>query len=192
MGIDHGRFEGITDDQGRPLPFDQAYHVYNAFVDFHAFCTVFADPVAGGQGVQDLKQIGDRVVHDAAFSKPPTNLGSHIAEGSFFQNGEIALTLKGMTLENGQACALMGYDSGESAFKMIMHPTPGMEIVTVGGSHYWGDIAKGLESGWVQRADMVELVVSETILPMPPGKVHSVVERRIVIRNVPAPEACPR
>jgi hypothetical protein len=36
----------------------------------------------------------------------------------------------------------------------------------------------------VQKATMTELVVSETILPMPPNKINSVIERNIVIRNV--------
>lgn len=184
LGIDHDHFEGLKDSRGETLPIDKAYHVYNAFIDFHAFCTVFADPTPSGRGIQDLKTIGNKVVHAAAFSEPPTNLGSHIAEGSFFRNGEITLTFKGLTMENGHPCALIGYDSGNSAFKMIMHPMPDMEIVSVGSSHYWGDIAKSLTSQWVQKATMVELVVAEAALPMPPGKIHSVVERSISIHNV--------
>jgi hypothetical protein len=35
---------------------------------------------------------------------------------------------------------------------------------------------------------MYELVVSETTLPTPPGKVNSVIERDIVVRNISAKE----
>ena len=96
LGIDHDRFEGLTDSRGETLPLDKAYHVYNAFIDFHAFCTVFTDPTITGRGIQDLKTIGDSVIHVAAFSEPATHLGSHIAEGSFFRNGEITLAFKGL------------------------------------------------------------------------------------------------
>ena len=149
-----------------------------------SFCNVFAGPTPSGSGIQDLKTIGKKIVHSTAFSEPATNLGSHIAEGSFFRNGEITLTFKGLTLDNGHPCALIGYDSGSSVFKMIMQPMPNLEIVSVGSSHYWGDISKSLTNHWVQRATMVELVVSEAVLPMPPGKVNSVMERNIFIRNV--------
>jgi len=184
LGIDHARFEQIKDDQGRLIPFDKAYHIYNTFVDFHAICSVFANPAEAGQSVADLHHIGDEIVHHAAFSQPPTHLGSHIAEGSFFKNGRITLNLKGLTEENSGACALIGYDSGRSAFKMIMHPMAEMEVVVNGYSHYWGDIVKSLDNHWVQRATLVEIVASEATLPMPPGKTHSMVERQILIRNV--------
>ncbi len=67
---------------------------------------------------------------------------------------------------------------------MLMKPMPQLNIRTVGSSHYFGDIYKDLASGWVQKATMTEIVVSETTLPMPPNKVHTVVERLIEIRNV--------
>jgi hypothetical protein len=67
---------------------------------------------------------------------------------------------------------------------MIMQPMPNMEIQAVGSSHYRGDIYKDLATNWVQKATMIETVVSETALPMPPNKINSVVERIILIRNV--------
>ena len=184
FGIDHAKFEGLTDSTGAMLPSDRAYFVYNAFVDFHSICDAFAQPVHGGNGVQSLKRIGQRIVHAAAFSKPPVNLGSNIAEGSYFQNGEITLELKGLSLANGRPCALVGYDSGESAFLMIIKPTPEMEIRATGRSHYWGDIYKNLATNWVEKADLTEAVTSETTLPKPPNKLDTYVERHLAIRNV--------
>lgn len=105
-------------------------------------------------------------------------------EGSYFKNGEITLEFKGVSVRNDLTCAVIGYDSGESSFKMIMMPMADMKIETIGSSHYWGDIYKSLSTGWVQKVDMTEIVLSETSLPVPPGKVNSVVERRILIRNV--------
>jgi len=184
FGIDHGKFENLVDASGKALPIDKAYHVYNAFIDFHAFCNVFAEPTTAGNGIQNLKKIGQKIVHAAAFSEPPVNLGNNIAAGSSFKNGEITLEFKGVSVVNGRPCALLEYDSGESSFKMLMKPMPDMEVRTTGSSHYFGDIYKDLATQWVQKVTMTELVVSETILPMPPNKINSVIERNIMIRNV--------
>ena len=184
FGIDHGKFENLVDSNGNTLPPDKAYQVYNTFIDFHGFCNVFAERVPDGKGIQDLTKIGQRIVHAAAFTEPPVNLGSNVSEGSFFKNGEITLAFKGLSVVNGRHCSILGYDSGQSSFKMIMKPMPNMEIQTVGSSHYKGDIYKDLATNWVQKVTMIEVVVSETILPMPPNKINSVIERNITIRNV--------
>ncbi len=184
LGIDHSKFENLEDSNGNTLSAGITYHVYNAFIDFHSFCNVFAERSPTGNGIQDLTKIGQRIVHSAAFSEPPVNLGSQVSEGSFFKNGEITLEFKGLSVVNDKLCALVGYDSGESSFKMKMNPVPDMEIKTVGHSHYKGDIYKSLETNWVQKATMIEFVVSESTLPLPPNKINSVVERNIIIRNV--------
>jgi hypothetical protein len=184
FGIDHGKFENLSDSEGKSLPTDQVYHVYNAFIDFHSFCNVFAERTTDGNGIQDLKRIGQKIVHAAAFSEPPVNLGSKILPGSSFKNGQITLEFKGLSVVNGKECALLEYDSGESSFKMIMKPAPLMEIQAAGSSHYLGDIYKDLATNWVQKATMIEFVVAEVTLPIPPKKVNTVVERHISILNV--------
>jgi hypothetical protein len=184
LGIAHDKFENLVDAGGKALPVDKTYHVYNAFIDFHAFCNVLAEPTPSGKGIQDLKMIGQKIVHAAAFSEPPVNLGTAIAPGSMFKNGEITLEFKGVSLVNGKLCALLEYDSGASSFQMTIKPTPDMEVHTTGSSHYFGDIYRDLATQWVQKATMTELVVSETTLPVPPNKVNNVIERDIVIRNV--------
>jgi hypothetical protein len=80
-------------------------------------------------------------------------------------------------------CAIIEYDSGKSSFYMMIRPSPTMEIPTSGSSHYWGDIYKDLDNGWIMRAVLHELVVSETTVSAA-NKVHSVVERTIDIENV--------
>ncbi len=184
FGIDHDKFENLTDSEGKLLPPDQTYAVYNAFIDFHSFCNVFAERPAQGSGIHDLKRIGQKIVHASAFSEPPVNLGSKILPGSSFKNGQITLEFKGLSIVNGKKCALVEYDSGESSFKMIMKSTPEMEIQAVGSSHYFGDIYKNLSTNWVQKVTMIEFVVAEVALPMPPNKINSVVERHITILNV--------
>ncbi|MGH7595439.1 MAG: hypothetical protein ACREOI_03765 [bacterium] len=188
FGIDHAKFENLTDGAGKSLSSDQTYHVYNAFIDFHSFCNVFAERAANGSGIQDLTRIGQKIVHASAFSEPPVNLGSKILPGSSFKNGQITLEFKGLGVVNGKECALIEYDSGESSFKMIMKPAPLMEIQAVGSSHYLGDIYKDLSSNWVQKVTMTEFVVAEVSLPIPPNKINSVIERQITIRNVRADE----
>jgi hypothetical protein len=188
LGIDHAQFANLVDASGKALPPDKAYHVYNAFIDFHGFCDVFADRTEGGKGVQDLKSIGQRIVHAAANTEAPVNLGSSIAKGSTFKNGEMTMELKGLSRVAGAACAMVGFDSGESSFKMFVKPMPNTEIRTVGSSHYKGDIYIDLSTNWVKKVTMYELVVSEVTLPTPPGKVNSVIERDIIVRNVSAAE----
>ena len=79
---------------------------------------------------------------------------------------------------------LVGYDSGESSFEMIVQATPEMKVSTVGRSHYWGDIYKNLATKWVEKADLIEAVVSQTTMPAPFDDMVAYVERRITIRNV--------
>jgi len=183
FGIDHAKFENITDSNGQKLMTEKLYHTYNAFIDFHALL-FFAEKTTQGKGVQDLHYIGDKIVHSSAFSEPPVNLGSQIKEGSVFRNGEITLAFKGLGKINSRPCAILGYDSGESSFTMNMYIMPPGDIITNGSSHYWGDIYKDLQSGWLQLASLNEIVVSETEIKANSSKVHSVVERVIEIKNI--------
>lgn len=184
FGIDHERFENLETGEGKALPPDMAYFVYNTFIDFHGFCNAFAERTDEGRGIQDLKKIGDKIIHAASFSEPPVSLGSNVAEGSTFKNGEVTLEFKGISLVDEVLCSVVAFDSGESSFNMIMQPTPEMEIKTVGSSHYNGDLFIDMESNWVQKVVMDEIVVSETILPMPPHKINAVIERMSTIRSV--------
>jgi hypothetical protein len=181
LGIDHSKFENIVDSNGQKLSIKDLYHTYNAFIDFHSLF-VFSEPVSRGKGVQDLHYIGDKIIHAAAFSEPPVNLGKEIKEGSKFRNGEITLEFKGLGMMNKRPCAILGYDSGSSSFTMLMQYTPTMDINTNGSSHYWGDIYKDLQSGWIQQATLHEIVVSETVIGA--NKVNGVIERSIVITNI--------
>ncbi len=188
FGIDHGKFENLKDGEGKPLPADTSYFVYNTFIDFHGFCNVFAQRVEGGKGIQDLKLIGDRIIHAASFTEPPVNLGSNVAEGSTFKNGEVTLEFKGLSLVDERPCSVVTFDSGESSFHMIMEPMPKIRVETSGSSHYKGDLFIDMESYWVRKVVMGELVVSETTMPMAPHKVNSVIERTTIIRAVDATE----
>ena len=184
FNVDHSRFENLVDANGQPLPVGKAYFVYNSFIDFHAFCDVFARPTTDGKGIQDLTHIGQKIVHAAAFSEPPVNLGAGIKEGSTFKNGEITLEFMGLSLVEGVPCAIVSYDSGESSFQMLMEPMPKMEARTVGSSHYYGDIHVDLATRWVRKVTMTEMVVSETTVGTVAGKIDTAVERQLTIRNV--------
>lgn len=184
FGIDHAKFENLKDEKGELVPVGNSYHVYNAFIDFHSM-SVFSESSAGN-GAQNLKHIGDKVIHAAAFSEAPVNLGSQVDDGSKFKNGEVTVAFKGLSLVNGKTCALMEYDSGESSYYMMMNPMPNVKITSKGSSHYWGDIYKDLAGGWIQKASLHEMVVSETNVPSM-SKINSVVDRSIVIKNIKRP-----
>jgi hypothetical protein len=182
FGLDHSKFVNLIDDRGQPVPPDKSYHVFNAFVDFFSFCLVFAEPAGGGKDIGTLKNIGQKIIHVSAFSEPPIHLGSGISEESYFKNGEVTLEFKGLGLLKEKPCAIIGYDSGESSFKMIATPAPDMNIITVGSSHYQGDIYKDLLTNWVQKATLHEMVVTE--VSMPPNTYHGIVERIILMQNL--------
>jgi len=184
FGIDHAKFEKLVDANGQPLPADKAYYVYNAFIDFHGFCNTFAEPTTEGKGIQDLKSIGQKIIHAAAFTEPPVNLGSNIAKGSTFKNGEVTLEFKGLSMVDDAACAIVAFDSGQSSFQMIINPVPNMEVRAVGASHYKGDLYIDLATRWVRKVTMDELVVAESTVPTLPNKVNAVIERNTVIRNI--------
>ncbi len=165
LGIPHDKFENLVTSSGTKIPPAGSYPIYNSFVDFHTFNDVFARPTAKGSGIQDLKMIGQTIRHESAFSEPPVNLGKGIKEGSVFRNGDIHLVFKGVSVVDGAACAIIGYDSGESTLKMIVPMSPDKNIVTEGGSEYVGDIYIDLATRWVRKATLDEHVVTETQLP---------------------------
>jgi hypothetical protein len=183
LGIPHEPFEALKDQNGKAVPVVNAYHVYNAFIDFHSFF-IFADPTPSKGGIQDLSRIGQRIVHASANSQPATNLGTQVSEGSYFRNGEVTIELKGIGIVDGAPCAIVGFDSGASSFVMIMTPAPKFDVRTAGSSHYWGDIYKDLATNWVRKAVLTELVVSETTLPGQASTIKGVIERSILVRNV--------
>lgn len=57
-----------------------------------------------------------------------------------------------------------------------------MKMVTHGTSRYEGDIYIDLESMWVRKVTMREVVISETKLPIPPDKFNAITERSLTIR----------
>ena len=184
FGIDHKKFDNLVDNSNNPFPPEKSYLIYNSFIDFHAFCNVIAEEKSGLKGIQDLHKIGDKVIHYASHSKPPVNLGSAIKKGSYFENGEITLELKGLSKVNEKEAAIVHYDSGESSFKMIMEPMPGTIINTRGRSHYFGDIFIDLDTKWIQKISIAEIVVAQSKLPFPPNEISSIAERHSQILNV--------
>ncbi len=188
FGIPHAKFENLTTSRGTKLPPVANYPVYNSFIDFHAFCDVFARPTMGGAGIQDLRTIGQEIVHASAFSEPPVNLGSGIKEGSVFRNGEVKLVFKGLSQVDGAACAVVGFDSGESTLRMIVALGSDKDAVTVGGSEYLGDIHIDLATRWVRKVTLDEFVITETQLPgTAPGagqKIPAYTVRHLLIRQI--------
>jgi hypothetical protein len=183
FGISHEPFEKLRDSTGKRLEFEQNYMVYNSFVDFQSFF-VFSEKTDSGKGVQDLHLPGDKIVHGAAFSEPHVNLGNQVAEGSYFRNGEITLEWKGMGVINNKRCAILEYDSGQSSFYMIAKPFPLITAKTAGSSHYFGDVYKDLDGGWIQKASMHEWVISETNVSGQSKPIHNVIERTLRLTNL--------
>jgi len=162
-GIPQERFWSLTDGQ-RPLPFEVRYASYVSFLDFHSFNDIFTRPMSFGDGIQNLKEIGQRVVHPASFILAPVAFGTEVQQGSFFKNGEISLELRGLSVVDGTPCALVAYDAGESTLKMIIQGPDGRRNVTDGGSLYRGDIYIDLATRWVRKATLDEYQISQSNL----------------------------
>jgi len=189
FGIPHEKFMNLTTSRGGEIAGAGGYPIYNSFIDFHAFCDVLARPTAGGGGIQDLRTIGHEIVHASAFTAPPLNLGSGIKKGSVFRNGEVKLTLKGISIVDEAACAVVGYDSGENTLRMIVPMGIDRDIEIVGGSEYLGDIYIDLATRWVRKVRLDEFVVWETRLPSiePAGtgqKIPQTHARHLLIRMI--------
>lgn len=183
FGVPHQKFALLVDARGDLVESDTGYLVYNAFIDFHGFNDVFAVDMGASGGIQDLQQIGDVVVHAAADTEPPVGLGDAVKKGSVFRNGKVTLELKGVSLVDGRPCALLGYDSGESSYLMYVEPMKGMDLRAEGASHYFGDLYVELGSGWLRKATLFELVVSEAQTGRGRPN-HSIIERSILLETL--------
>jgi hypothetical protein len=151
-GIPEAKFEDLVDSTGEKLPFEVAYQVYSAFFYYHGY-TEYAEPTAEGKGVQHLKRIGDKIVHDAAFAETAIP-GSLAGRGSAWKNGEVTLEFKDLGEVDGQACAILGLDWGECTWAMPMTIMRLMRLRTTGVSFCRGDIHLDLESRWVRKLVM--------------------------------------
>jgi hypothetical protein len=184
FGIPQSTFENMTDSLGNSLHFSIRYGVYDNFLDFHMLNDLFARPMIYGHGIQDIKTIGQKVVHAASFIEAPVKMGTEFKPGSTFRNGEVTLELKGISIVDGAPCALVGYDSGESILKMIMPLAKDQESITEGGSEYKGDIYIDLATRWVRKIKLDEFVVTQTTVPDSAKTIDGYTVRHIVVRLI--------
>jgi hypothetical protein len=161
-GIPEAQFEELSDSTGEKLPFEVGYQVYSAFFYYHGYVD-YAEPTSEGKGVQHLKVIGDKVVHDAAFAETAIP-GSLAGKGSFWKNGEVTLEFKDVGAVDDAPCAILGLDWGECRWAMPMTIMRPMRLKTVGVSFCRGDIYLDLESKWVRK--LVTTLTEETVTSM--------------------------
>lgn len=154
FGVPDAKFEGLTDSEGTILEPEVAYQIKDVFVGFHGF-TSPAEAAMEDEDFQDLKRIGDKITFPDAGVEIP------IAEGSWFRNGDITLEYKGVSVVGAATCAILHLDSGDSSFTMVF-THEGVEVKTVGGTHYWADMYLDLESKWVKKSEVVVVDMTET------------------------------
>lgn len=177
-------FLGMIDSLGNQLPPDICYAAYNNFVDFHALSEVFSRPMKYVKGIEQLKFIGDRIVHPGAFSEASVSVTGVVRQGSVFRNGELTLELKGISLVDDRPCALVKYDSGESTLRMAFIQAKGEDVRMEGGSQYLGDIYIDLATGWVRKVTLNESVVTQTSTESQPNKIPGYTLRHILLRLI--------
>jgi len=152
-GVPEEKFEGLIDHTGAKLSFDLCYQVHSAFFYYHGYID-YAEPTREGNGVQNLKKIGDKIVHDGAFAELPVP-GKMAKKESIWKNGEITLEFKGLGVIDARPCAILGVDSGMCSLVMPMTIMPLMNLKTIGFSNYRADIYLDLESNWVRKLEMI-------------------------------------
>ena len=163
LGIPHAKFESLIDNQGKKLDALVGYQVYNQFVQFHAYVDQFATAdLEGGKGIQDLKSIGDKIVFDDYSEDLPLAVGLIIKEGSIYKPGMETLEFKGLSFIDGKSCVLLGIDGGEGSYAMVIEAMPNVNMKTVGGTRYFGDIYVDLASMWLKKAEITVVDVTET------------------------------
>lgn len=182
-GIPRERFADLTDAAGKKLPFNVRYAMYTCFIDFHSFNDVFARPMKFGKGIQDLRAIGQKIVHPASFIEAPVSFLAEVKPGSTFKNGQITLELKGLSLVDGAPCAVVAYDAGESSLRMVIPDPSGRDSVTEGGDQYKGDIYVDLATLWVRKATLEEYLLDEIRMQGSPSKTEYTT-RHIILRLV--------
>lgn len=163
FGIPNARFKDLTDSTGTAMPPEVGYQVYSMFIYYHSYCTGLAEPTDQGNGIQDLRKIGDRVILELSGIETPIP-GGMGEEGSTFKHGTMTLEFKGVSVIDNRPCAIVGFDSGEGSFTMIMKPMPNIEVLTVGGSHYYGDLYIDLESKWVKKVTKTLTDITKTTM----------------------------
>jgi hypothetical protein len=188
FGIPQEPFEGMEDSLGNRLTPDICYAAYNNFVDFHALSDVFPRPLKYIKGIEQLKSVGDRIVHPGAFTEAPVSLNGVVRPGSVFRNGELTLELKGISLVDDRPCALVNYDSGESTLRMAFMEGDKEDVLTEGGSEYTGDLYIDLDSGWVRKVTLNESVVTQATTGSRPNKIPSYTVRHLLLRLISQPE----
>jgi len=94
------------------------------------------------------------------------------------------LEFKGICTVDEVACAIVGYDSGESNFRMTLALGNGLDAVMKGGSEYKGDMYIDLETGWVRKVTLDEFVVTEAEATNAPSKVYGYTVRHLLLRLV--------
>jgi len=184
FGIPQEPFQGMKDSLGNQLPPDICYATYNNFVDFHALSDVFSRPMKYVKGIEQLKYVGDRIVHPGAFNEAPVSLTGVVRPGSVFRNGELTLALKGISLVDDFPCALVNYDSGESTLRMAFIQGNSEDVMMDGGSQYTGDIYIDLASGWVRKVTLNEAVVTQSYTASRPNKIPGYTARHILLRMI--------
>jgi len=144
FGLDQSRFQFLSARVGEDLGVEEAYFVFNTFVDFHTFLNVLST----GESISALKRVGDSTKHSSSFSTPPLHLGDMVQEGSVFTSGEITMRFDGYGLAGGRPCALVTYDGGDSYIRMKMVPAPNMLVEVDGYAHYSGTMWIDIVSRW--------------------------------------------
>jgi hypothetical protein len=96
----------------------------------------------------------------------------------------VTLALKGTSVVDGRRCALVGYDSGDASLSMTLQPAPQVVLEMHGSSHFFGDLEVDLATQSLREATLAEFVVQETSGDVLPQKIRTVVERKLVLREL--------
>lgn len=128
--------------------------------------------------ISQIKKIGDRVSTPGAHQEGGWDFPPMITE-STFANGDYDTMFTGLSIIDGNTCAILEYINADSRLNSKMQVTPKMVFDQDGTSNFWGHIYLDLETGKLIKGDLYEYVVVQVDGPPLPEPMR-LFERRIV------------
>lgn len=107
------------------------------------------------------------------------NVEVDLAGQGSFENKDVRLLWSGITVQNGEFCAIIDYQTFNNPLEVSEGDTK-----VKGRSHYWGTIYVSLEDKQVEHAVLYEDVIMEVTIPGQPQKQLVDAVREISIKKV--------
>ncbi|NIR50411.1 hypothetical protein GWO43_18035 [candidate division KSB1 bacterium] len=156
----------------------EGYNFFVKLIDAHTFDVIsnFANYEHGLSKIGQTAELPEQELQ-GIIDFPPLFTDTHFAQAPIFT------TFQGITLYEGEPCAMLAYRSDDSRIHMTANMMD-MKIPMDGTSYYWGEILMSLQRRKILRGTLFEHVVSITNLGNPAKPIRNVIRREITLEKV--------